>query len=110
MLLRQPSPLVDLQGVCISYQETYLFSGMWCRALECASDNKKWYFCQSLCLFFVVFLVCCDSAKKLRSIKSAGIQVLGVSCGFHVAGEQVWTSASAVLSCACLSGASSGNR
>lgn len=81
MLLRQPSPLVDLQGVCISYQETYLFSGMWCRALEFASDNKKWYFCQSLCLVFGFFLVCCDSAKKLRSIKSAGIQVLGVSCG-----------------------------
>lgn len=28
-----------------------------------------------------VFLVCCDSAKKLRSMKSADIQMLIVSCG-----------------------------
>lgn len=54
MLLRQPSLSVDLQGVCISYQEMYLcvmVSGMWCRALECANDNKTWYFCQSLGFF-----------------------------------------------------------
>lgn len=54
MLLRQPCPLVDLQGGCISYQEIYLcimVSGMWCCALECANDNKKWYFCQSLGFF-----------------------------------------------------------
>lgn len=78
MLLRQPSPSVDSQGVCISYQETYrciMVSGMRCCALECVNDNKKGYFCHSF------FLVCCDSAKKLRSVNSAEIQVFSVCCG-----------------------------
>jgi len=50
MLLRQPSPSVDSRGVCVSYQEMYwciMVSGTWCRALECANDNKKGYFCLS---------------------------------------------------------------
>lgn len=47
MLLRQPSPTVDLQGVCVSYQEMYrcvMVSGIWCCALKYANDNKKGYF------------------------------------------------------------------
>lgn len=55
MSLWQPSPSVDSQGVCISYQETYrcvMVSGMQCRALECANDNKKGYFCHSFFFFF----------------------------------------------------------
>jgi len=46
---------VDVQSVCVSYQETYLHtmvSGMQCLGLECANDNKKGYFCHQLFFFF----------------------------------------------------------
>lgn len=52
-LLRQP--WVDMQGVRVSYQETYqhtMVSGMQCFGLKCANGNKKGYFCHLFFFFF----------------------------------------------------------